>query len=165
MRNKLLYRVIVPLLFGLLTGGCTTTPVFKTSGVDPTLTPQQVLAEPASSLGKTVLWGGTILDTRNLKDATRIEILAYPLDSSHWPAQEDQPLGRFIIEHPGYLEPTSYAQGRVLTVLGRVGNSQSGKVGESEYTYPLIIAEQLHLWPRDSRQSNTRFHLGIGIGL
>jgi outer membrane lipoprotein len=164
MRNKLLYRIIVPMLIGLLSS-CTTTPVFETSGVDSSLTPQRVLAEPASSLGKTVLWGGTILDTRNLKDATRIEILAYPLDASHWPLQEDQPLGRFIIQHPGYLEPTNYAQGRVLTVLGRVGNSQSGKVGESEYTYPVIIAEQLHLWAQDSMQRNTRFHLGIGIGL
>ena len=153
------------LLFLVLLTGCASRPEFDTAQVDRSLTPQSVIAEPESSRGKTMLWGGTILDTRNLKEITQIEILAYPLNSNYRPQLENKPLGRFIINHPGYLEPTTYAQGRQLTVLGKVSGSQSGKVGESLYTYPVISGEQLHLWLPSSERSRTSVHFGVGIGL
>jgi outer membrane lipoprotein len=156
----------LPVLFVSLLG-CASTPEFDTSQVDASLTPQSVIAEPEVSRGKVVLWGGTILDTRNLKDKTRIEVLAYPLDGSNQPRLESKPLGRFIIEHAGFLEPTTYAQGRQLTVLGRISGTQSGQVGESSYNYPVISSQQLHLWAQSgsSKSSNVHFGIGIGVGL
>ncbi|MDH3343105.1 MAG: Slp family lipoprotein, partial [Gammaproteobacteria bacterium] len=71
----------------------------------------------------------------------------------------------FIIKQEGYLEPSNYAQGRLITVIGSIGKNQSGKVGESSYTYPVINAQQLHLWSLYDDQSNTSFHFGIGIRL
>ena len=145
---------------------CATMPDFDTTQVDKSLTPQSVIAEPVITRGKIAVWGGTILGIRNLKDSTQIEVLAYPLDSSHWPLQEKKPLGRFIIQDRGYLEPTSYAQGRLISVLGSVSGTYSGKIGESSYIYPVINVQQLHLWSKgDDRRSRTSFHLGIGIGL
>ena len=152
------------LLTGLLTS-CAGTPVFDTSAVVKSLTPQSVIAEPTDSRGKTALWGGTILDTRNLKDSTRIEVLAYPLDSSQRPVLGSKPLGRFIIQQQGYLEPATFSQGRLLSVIGSVGESQSGKVGDSAYIYPVINAQELHLWSPVSGQSRTGFSFGIGIRL
>ena len=148
-----------------LLSGCASTEKFNTSQVDRSLTPQSVIAEAELSRGKIVLWGGTILDSRNLKDSTQLEVLAYPLNSSHRPMQDKKPLGRFIIKQPGYLETATYAQGRLITVLGSVANNQSGKVGESSYTYPVIHAQTLHLWRPDSEKSKSSFHFGIGIGL
>ena len=144
---------------------CASIPDFDTTQVDQLLIPQIVVTKPELHRGKTVLWGGTILDTRNLNDSTHIEVLAYPLNSSHRPLLESKPLGRFIIQHQGYLESTAYAQGRVISVLGKVSNSQSGNVGESTYIYAVINSEQLHLWSLDSGRSRTSFHLGVGIGL
>ena len=144
---------------------CAGTPVFDTSAVVKSLTPQSVIAEPADSRGKTALWGGTILDTRNLKDSTRIEVLAYPLDSSQRPVLGSKPLGRFIIQQQGYLEPATFSQGRLLSVIGSVGESQSGKIGDSAYIYPVINAQELHLWSPVSGQSRTGFSFGIGIRL
>ena len=152
------------LILILLLTGCASTPKFDTSQVDQSLTPQAVIAEPAASLDKTVLWGGTILDTRNLKDNTQIELLAYPLNKSQRPIQASKPLGRFIVRQSGYLEPTTYAQGRLLTVLGSVGESQQGKVGEASYTYPVIVAEKLQLWSPEKTGNRSSFHFGIGIG-
>ena len=160
MINKLIFLALAGLL-----SGCASTPDFDTIQVDRSLTPQSVAAEPELNRGKTALWGGTILDTRNLKDSTHIEVLAYPLNTSHRPLLESKPLGRFIIQHQGYLEPTTYAQGRLLSVLGKVSGSQSGNVGDSTYTYAVINSTQLHLWPLDSGRSRTSFHLGVGIGL
>lgn len=164
MLNKLLSFTLFSMLIGLL-AGCATSPDFDTTKVDRTLTPQSVIAEPEISRGRTVLWGGTILDTHNLENSTQIEVLAYPLNSSHRPALDNQPLGRFIIQQKGYLEPTNYAQGRLVSVLGSVADSQSGKVGETSYTYPVINAQQLHLWSLHDDQSNTSFHFGLGIRL
>ena len=161
MHQKLL---LLSLLIGLLTS-CATTANFDLTQVDQTLTPTSVIAEAKTSHGKIALWGGTILNTHNLKNSTQIEVLAYPLDSSHRPAQESKPLGRFIIQQKGYLEPADYAQGRLLTVLGSISDNQTGKVGESSYTYPVINAQQLHLWSLNNDPNNTRFHFGIGIRL
>lgn len=164
MRNKLLSLSKLGLLISLL-ASCATAPDFDTKKVDKTLTPKSVIAKPSDSRGKYALWGGAILDTHNLKDRTQIEVLAYPLDSSHRPMQNSQPLGRFIIMHKGFLEPTNYTQGRLLTVLGTVSKNLSGKVGKSKYTYPVINAQQLHIWSLDDDQNNTSFHFGIGIRL
>ena len=160
MHNKLLFLCLISFLVS-----CATSPDFDTTQVDQSLTPQSVIAEPAISRNKIALWGGTILDTRNLEGTTQIEVLSYPLDSFHRPMQGSKPLGRFIIQHQGYLEPTAYAQGRQLTVLGSVSDSKLGKVGESNYTYPVINSRQLHLWSPDSGESKTSFHLGIGVRL
>jgi outer membrane lipoprotein len=156
----------LPVLFALLSG-CASTPEFDTSQVDRSLTPQSVIAEPEISHGKVALWGGTILDTRNLKDRTQIEVLAYPLDAGYRPVLESKPLGRFIIKHSGFLEPATYAQGRLLTVSGSISDMQNGKVGETTYSYPVISDHQLHLWPQtgNSNRSNVHFGVGIGIGL
>ena len=158
-------RKLVSFALVVLLVSCASTPDFDLTLVDQSLTPQSVIADVKHNRGKTALWGGTILEIRNLKDSTNVEVLAYPLNTSHRPLLESKPLGRFIIQHPGYLAPSTYAQGRVLTVLGKVSGSQSGNVGESTYTYAVINSEQLHLWSLDSGRSRTSFHLGVGIGL
>ena len=158
------YILVLLLSTMMLISGCASTAPFDTAEVDKSLTPQQVIAGLETARGKTVLWGGIILDTRNLADATQIEILAYPLDHNYVPLPDNRPLGRFLVSHRGFLEPASYAQGRKLTVLGKVDDLQQGKVGESVYHYPVIQAEQLQLWSEQSG-SKTRFHFGIGIVL
>jgi outer membrane lipoprotein len=158
-------KLYVLVLFALLLG-CAGMPEFDTSGVDRSLTPQSVNAEPELSRGKVALWGGTILETRNLKDATQIEMLAYPLDASYRPMLDSKPLGRFIVRHAGYLEPTTYAQGRYMTVMGTVSGSQNGQVGETTYTYPVVSDTHLHLWSQsDSGRTSVHFGFGLGIGL
>jgi outer membrane lipoprotein len=157
-------RILILFLFGMLLG-CASAPEFDTSQVDQSLTPQSVIAEPDVSRGKIALWGGTILDTRNLQDQTQIEVLAYPLSSSYRPLLDKKPLGRFIVRQAGFLEPANYAQGRQLTVLGSVSDTQSGKVGESSYTYPVISATQLYLWSESDDFDRTSFHFGLGIGV
>ena len=130
MRYKILSLILASLLLTQLLS-CASAPDFDTTQVDHSLTPQSTIAEAEISRGKTVLWGGSILATTNLKEMTEIEVLAYPLNTYHRPLQDKKTLGRFILQHRGYLEATIYAQGRLLTVLGNVSDIQSGKVDES----------------------------------
>lgn len=167
MHNRHLFQPALLAMITMITLllGCAGTPNFDTTKVDKALTPQRVITEPSITLDKIALWGGTILDTHNLKESTQIEVLAYPLDSYHRPLLEQKPLGRFIVKHPGFLEPTTYSQGRLLSVVGSVSGSQSGKIGETSYSYPVIKAQQLHLWSQGDLRGETTFHFGIGIRL
>jgi len=157
-----IHRLLV--LLSLL-AACASGPVFDSHGVDHTLTPRRVAAELQDASGKRILWGGVILAITNLKERTDIEVLAYPLDANNRPRRDDDPLGRFIIEQAGYLEPASYSEGRLVTVAGTVSRAVPGKIGESDYAYPVISAQQLYLWPRDSGYDGTSVHFGIGVGI
>jgi len=154
-------------LLVLAVAGCAGTPPFDTARVTQDLTPSKVIAQPVPHLDKMVIWGGIILDTRNQEDSTQIEVLAYPVNRAQRPSLEESPQGRFIIRHQGYLEPVTYTQGRRLSVLGKISETQMGKVGDSDYLYPVIDSEQLKLWPEGYRGGNPRttFHLGIGVRL
>ena len=151
------------LLTILLLSGCSQLPEFDTQQVDKGLLPTQVAADMKTHRGKNVMWGGAILSGKNLKDATRLEVLAYPLDSDGWPERDQKPLGRFIVSQKGYLETADYAKGRFITVVGTVIEVEKGKVGDSAYTFPVIQVRQLHLWEQIDRKSGSRFHFGVGV--
>lgn len=153
------------LFIPLLLAACATTPKFDTSSLDLGITPQQVVEGGGSTRGSRVLWGGVIISTSNLKQATQFEILAYPLDSDQRPDISKTPLGRFIARQEGYLESSLYDQGRRLTVSGELQESHTGRIGEADYTYPVLRIEQLQLWPRRGEPSEPQFHFGIGVML
>ena len=46
----------------------------------------------------------------------------------------------------GYLEAEIFAKGRMITGGGTVVGTQSGKIGEVEYEFPVIEVEELKLW-------------------
>ena len=153
-------------LLALLLSACASSPPFDSGGVDRSLTPAQVATNPQTAAGSSVQWGGVILRTTNLKDRTQIEVLAYPLNSDSRPQSDRSPQGRFIVEQAGYLEPASYAQGRLITAVGTVSGIQAEQVGKADYDHPVIFARQLYLWPVDSggSRSNTWFGIGVGSG-
>jgi outer membrane lipoprotein len=151
----------------LLLSACASGPAFDTSRVDLSVTPRSAVAGLPATTGRPVLWGGVILGTTNLEKRTRVEVLAYPLDTDQMPLRDRDPLGRFILERQGFLDPAAYAEGRVLTVVGKLLRTQTGKVGDSDYMYPVIEASELYLWPRGSEydnRSNVRFGIGVGVG-
>lgn len=157
-------KTLLNLFLFLALAACASSPL-KLDGVDRALNPAMVGSEHPN-IGKRVVWGGMIIKTQPLKENTQVEILAFPVDSYGEPDRNAASLGRFLILHKGFLEPAEFAAGRWVSAVGVVGESKSGKVGEADYNFPVIQAEQLHLWPESSRSdSNTRFHFGIGIQL
>lgn len=155
-------RYLSALLAALLLVACSSAPKFNTEAVESGLTPRQAAGETTLQRGKKVLWGGMIVTSNNLEGRTAIEVLAYPLDGNHFPQTDQPPYGRFMLLHEGYLETVDYAPGRLISAVGRFEGTRSGRIGQSEYLYPLMQAEQLHLWPRNGK-GNTRFHFGIGV--
>ncbi|MCG6870223.1 MAG: Slp family lipoprotein [Gammaproteobacteria bacterium] len=158
-------RLILIILFPVLFTGCASSPKFDVSGVDRALTPRAAVAEQEIVANRSVLWGGAILKTTNLENDTRLEVLAYPLDGRQRPIRDSDPLGRFIVVYAGYLEPADYTEGRIVTVLGTVGKTVAGKIGETDYTYPLLSPDKVYLWPRERSRALSNIQFGIGVGL
>ncbi len=113
--------------------------------VDPTVSLSQLFENPDAQSGKKVILGGDIVETRNLPGKTEIEVVQKPVDSFGYVEGGDATLGRFIFVRPGYLEAEVYEKGRQVIGAGRIVGGQDGKLGEADYRYPVIEAEELHL--------------------
>jgi outer membrane lipoprotein len=150
----------------LLLTSCAVEPVFDMQDVDSSIAPQNVESNFSSVHGKTTIWGGLILSGKNLVDHTQLEVLAYPIDERGIPNRSGIPQGRFFARQNGYLEISEYNQGRYVTVVGPIEKLQGGKIDETDYQYPVIDVEQIHLWPkRDPNISQTQFRFGIGVSI
>jgi len=146
----------------LILSACAASPL-KLDGVNRTINPAMVnTAHPYTN--QRVVWGGMIIKTQPLQQKTQIEVLAFPVDRYGEPDRQTASQGRFLILHQGYLEPADFAPGRWVSVVGAIGQPQMGKVGEADYLFPVILPEQLYLWPLNaSSDTQTFFHFGIGI--
>lgn len=159
-------RVLLLLALAALAAACATQkPRFGTEGINTQLTPRQVTERTGAAVGQPVLWGGVIVNSSNLTDATQLEILAYPLDSEQRPNTDRGPIGRFLAVKPGYLETADFAPGREITVSGVVTEAATGKIGEASYTYPVVRIDDAQLWQRQQYRASPQPRVNFGIGV
>ncbi len=146
MKNIINFLILMLLI--LLFSGCVRaiSQELRTQ-VDYTATIPEVLEKPDAFMGKTVMWGGVIASTRNIKEGTQIEIVAKPLHFDGRPGKGDQSEGRFLSIYKGFLDTVIYAKGREVTVGGSLKGIKKQPLDEIEYTYPVVMAKEVHLWP------------------
>ena len=144
--------------------GCAATPVFKDAPATATM-PADVAVQPERYHDADVIWGGKILDVRNLTDRTEVQIVAYPLDDSQRPEQTAPTQGRFIVALPGYVEALDFPAGRFVTLRGRLNGSHVGRVDDHEYVFPLVENATVHLWPVNFPYERPRVSFGLGVGV
>lgn len=118
---------------------------------DRTLSFAQLRADPEAFRDHTVILGGEILRCDNMQEGTLLEILQKPLDGYEKPQLTDLTEGRFMARCADYLDPAVYKRGREITIAGRVLGARKGRIGEGEYTYPLISCLEVYLWPETVR--------------
>ncbi len=155
-------KIVNSLLIAALLTACASSP-FDMQGVNRGLTPQMAQSSDTYQ-GQKVVWGGIIIRTEVLKQLTQIEVLAFPVDQNGEPDRRATAQGRFLINQPGFLDPADYAAGRWISVLGEISHLHLGKVGEAKYTFPVVVAKQLHLWS-DEAPSDSRIRFGVGVGI
>ena len=94
-----------------------------------------------------VRWGGSIASVTNRTDgSTLVEIVARPLYSGGRPIHDDRSDGRFLALLNGFLDPEIVKVGRDMTILGRLMGKAPGKVGESDYLFPVVLISDYHFW-------------------
>lgn len=101
-------------------------------------------------VGAPVRWGGTIAKINNLHDKTVLEIVSRPLLRSGRPRHNDQSDGRFLAELAEFLDPEIIKPGRDISVIGTVERLHNGKVGESDYRYPVLSVFKYQFWKKES---------------
>lgn len=104
---------------------------------------------PDANKGQRVRWGGIIAKVENYKSHTELVIVDRPLDGSGRPIDSDKSDGRFIADISGFLEPTIFAPGRAITVVGTLEGSKRELVGEYEYDHPEVKVEAYKLWDQE----------------
>jgi len=107
-----------------------------------------VLGNPDAYVGDIVLWGGTIIETKNLREGTELIVLETPLGRRERPRSAKHSGGRFIAMSGRFLDPAVYAAGRQITMAGQVTGKKTLSLSETTYTYPVVAVKQLHLWER-----------------
>ena len=118
--------VIMLGLVGLLLGGCSTVP-------------KELAYEPADQL---------VAYQPALKgDQSVIEVVYLPLKSNGVPEQTEQSPGRFLAIMQGFVDPTLYAKGRSLTVLGTLDKPVDSQIGEHKYRFSVLKVTGSKLWP------------------
>ena len=161
-RSELRYFIalsVVAVLAGCATGGDCQAPVGDTQ-----LTPT-IAAASEESVGRYQTWGGLLVEARNLEESTELEIVGYPLNRCGRPDTGAGPVGRFILVQQGYLETADLKPGRKVTATGRISGIRKGRVGETDYRFPILDGGALRLWSQDSvDQADRRPRFSIGVG-
>lgn len=96
--------------------------------------------------GKKARWGGKIVSVQNKKDVSEIEVVFFPEDNYGKPKTNMPSIGRFKAVVEGFVDPLVFEQGRLITVVGEVGEGQSGIIGEQTYLYPTLNAMGYYMW-------------------
>jgi outer membrane lipoprotein len=152
---------------GLLAlAACAPAPIYKSSPNTVVTAPNIVAQSPDRYTNADVIWGGRVVEVRNLADSSEIEIVGYPLDSSQRPKLDNNGgWGRFIAVLPGYVESFNYPNGSLITLTGHISGARDSKVGQAAYVFPLVSVAQSHVWTAEEMnagKSNVSFGVGVG---
>jgi outer membrane lipoprotein len=97
--------------------------------------------------GRVFHWGGAVVEVRNYADRSVMVVLAYPLDPSGRPDMTQAPVGRFLADRDGFVEPLAYPEGTLVSISGPLIGYHDGLVGERSYQFPALQLQQLRQWP------------------
>lgn len=116
--------------------------------VEENLTYQAVHSAPEQYVGKTVLWGGVIIETTNKQGETVVKVRQTELDIKKRPKKLDHSAGRFMVRYAGFLDPALYQEGREITTVGVVIGQETLPLGDTQYSYTVIQARETYLWEK-----------------
>lgn len=123
------------------------------SQIDSQMTFQELLQQPETFQGKLVVLGGEVLHAKRSSEATQLEILQLPLDSSNRPSFiKTDSLGRFLAFERAFLDPATFPPGTRVTVVGEVTGGQIANLDEMTYHYPTLAIKHFHVWNAEAEE-------------
>jgi len=108
-------------------------------------------AAPEEHLGERLLVGGLILSVKEDEATTTLEVLAYTLDGSGEPLDFDDSGERFLVRTADQRN-LPFDAGLLVTLTGTVAGSETVALIGRDYTYPLLLMHEVHLWEEPFRR-------------
>ncbi len=108
---------------------------------------RQAQQAPDAFTGKRVRWGGEILEVDNSEQHTDVLVVGRELEKDGEPVEGSEADARFIARFPGFQEPSDFPEGKRLTVSGTLAGVEVRKVGDYDYSYPVVNVGEFHRWP------------------
>lgn len=153
------------LVWTLILSGCAS--VLSQEAIEasqPRIPFQLILEHPDQVEGRTVILGGALLKVHDEGGVSVLEVLEQPLSRRLRPIHRDQSGGRFLVQMKSNVDTKVFESNRLLTLAGRVIDSQSKPVGQTQYRYPVLVPVELYLWPRPGEESYYSPRVFIHLG-
>jgi outer membrane lipoprotein len=84
----------------------------------------------------------------NKTNFTWVEIVSRRLNDKGKPSSDDDwSGGRFIAQFDGFVDPTIYTSGKLITVVGPITGFTTREIGAFTYQYPIVEVDTSYLWP------------------
>lgn len=160
-----LKKTVLILVALLIVAGCA--PVISQTtlnSVDRTIKFSDLVKDPGKHAGQSVVLGGSIIGVSISVDKTEIEILDQPLNNGLKPVAPESSEGRFIAIFEGFKDPALYYANRRITVAGVFKGIVKRRLGNMDYAYPVIKAQEHYLWKSPYAPPSVGLGVGIGIG-
>ena len=151
MRIKI--SLLIMMVSAMVAGGCShviSKEVLKEVNRDISFA--QLLKDPVSYKGETVLLGGVVVKATYDQAGTLLEIYQTDVDWEKRPIDEDESEGRFLALYNGFLDSEIYKKGRKVTIAGMVDGVRTLKIGEIDYHYPFLLIREIHLWKKERKE-------------
>lgn len=142
--KRMMWSVIA--LIGFLGGCAHVMSEAGLAGVDRSIPYAEIKKNPETLVGKSVLVGGIIADTRSSGDMMQLEVAQLELLSNGVPDELSHSGGRFLVVSGELLDPVFYRPGSFVTVIGEIKGQRIQKLGGADYRYPLISAKEIRLF-------------------
>lgn len=142
-------RILVMVAAALSLGGCAMVPEPIQIAENTPLVPfEQIIQNPeaVAAVGEKARWAGRIVGVQNKAEVSEIEVIFFPSASNGKPQTSEESGGRFKALVPGFVDPLVFEKDRLITIVGEVAPSESGIIGEQNYTYPTLSAVGYFMW-------------------
>ncbi len=118
---------------------------------------------PENYIGKSVLFGGTIVRVGNDASGSWVEVLQRPLGYRLEPELNDQTAGRLLLVSDDIWDDQIFSKGRKITLVGKVEGTETRSLDEITYAYPVLRVREYHLWPEGRYGTGPDVHFSLGI--
>lgn len=132
--------------------------------VDPELSFEELRRAPERYNGRHLMLGGTIVTVRNRSSGAELELAQLKTDGDGNIVDTTSSGGRFLAVSSSLLDPAIYLPGLRVTLVGEVSGKKIMTLDEADYTYPIILINEIHLWTPEEIPSPPSFQFGIGVG-
>lgn len=151
MKNSLYRSILLIILLAVLAGCATVPDELEVDQNTSLISFDTVINSEDMPVGEKARWGGKIVSVENKKDVSEIEVVFFPENRTGKPQTNLASSGRFKVVVNGFVDPLVFEQGRLITVVGEVGQTHSGIIGEQSYDYPTVNAVGYYMWKESTR--------------